>query len=61
MVPNYFVYFLTAETQVGSSTVTAQTGGVISTPHMTGVNTGRDIITNITINNTGKCSPEVIH
>uniref|UniRef100_A0A671UZ45 Pyrin domain-containing protein n=1 Tax=Sparus aurata TaxID=8175 RepID=A0A671UZ45_SPAAU len=43
-----------AETQVGSSTVTAQTGGVISTPHMTGVNIGRDIITNITINNTDR-------
>ncbi|XP_030260527.1 NACHT, LRR and PYD domains-containing protein 3-like isoform X2 [Sparus aurata] len=41
-----------AETQVGSSTVTAQTGGVISTPHMTGVNIGGDNITNITINNT---------
>ncbi|XP_073344938.1 protein NLRC3-like [Pagrus major] len=37
-----------AETQAGSTTVTAQTGSVIYTPHLTGVNTGRDIITNIT-------------
>ncbi|KAM8772726.1 NLR family CARD domain-containing protein 3-like isoform 1-T3 [Acanthopagrus schlegelii] len=43
-----------AETQVGSTTVTAQTGGVIFTPHMTGVNIGRDIITNITNNYTDR-------
>ncbi|XP_073325557.1 protein NLRC3-like [Pagrus major] len=36
-----------AETQVGSTKVTAQTGSVIYTPHLTGVNTGRDIITNV--------------
>uniref|UniRef100_A0A671V492 B30.2/SPRY domain-containing protein n=1 Tax=Sparus aurata TaxID=8175 RepID=A0A671V492_SPAAU len=43
-----------AETQVGSTTVTAQTGGVINTPHMTGVNIGRDNNTNITINYTDR-------
>ncbi|XP_036964167.1 NLR family CARD domain-containing protein 3-like [Acanthopagrus latus] len=43
-----------AETQVGSTTVTAQTGSVIYNPHMTGVNTGGDIITNTTTNNTDR-------
>ncbi|XP_073351408.1 NLR family CARD domain-containing protein 3-like [Pagrus major] len=46
-----------AETQVGSTTVTAQTGSVINTPHLTGVNTGRDIITNITNNSTAVQPP----
>ncbi|XP_030267641.1 NACHT, LRR and PYD domains-containing protein 12-like [Sparus aurata] len=40
-----------AETKVGSTTVTAQTGSVIYNPQMTGVNTGGDNNTNITINN----------
>ncbi|XP_073324707.1 protein NLRC3-like [Pagrus major] len=46
-----------AETQAGSTTVTAQTGSVIYAPHLTGVNIGRDNITNITNYFTGVQPP----